>query len=293
MTDIHPDDLLAAYQRQAHTPGTGQAYTAAARDALAFLAVTQLSEITLDGLGRYREHLLELVGGGIIAPNTMQVRLAGVRSFLNFARLRGHVSLARSDIGAVLAVSKGRPMRSNPILTIDEQQCLLRYLAARTATVAEQRDYALVYLLLWSGLKADEIPVIRVRDVRLSGRILLQDPDRVLTPPPQMSDVLADWVTLSRPLPPDPESFVFYGRRLYSRCSVAMVRHIVRQTTLGAFGMSLTPLSLRLSALVRKLREGEQVAMIARDLCYSLFTVREYAAAIAKQSLKEGIRGTE
>ena len=140
------------------SPHTRRAYGRHLADALGWLNVETVAEITGAGLAAWRVELI----GRPLAPSSQAQALAALRRFLAWARPFGIHHLAGEVVREALRTPRNSVLRPYDVLTEPEVGATLR--AASTL-----RDRALLAVLLGGGLRAAECCGLDVGDVREDG----------------------------------------------------------------------------------------------------------------------------
>ena len=155
-------EALTTFLNILSSPRTAKAYQRAVVEAMEALGVEHVAGITPPMLATYR--------GGLVArldtdredrpsPATVNLKLAGLRQFLNFCRVTGITRLSKDVIGFVLKSPKAEVQKPYEVLNEGERRRLLR--AAREKG---PREYALVSLRLGAGLRVSELINVRLDD---------------------------------------------------------------------------------------------------------------------------------
>lgn len=125
------------------------------------LAKFKFSDCTKDCIYSFREHL----GQGSNKPSTINLRVAAIRSYLNYA--------AEKDItvqSAALAISRIKPLKEtkNEKETLSED-ALAAILSAPPQTKTGLRDRAILVILYDSAARLGELLGIKLGDITLDG----------------------------------------------------------------------------------------------------------------------------
>lgn len=153
--DVPLDGAVEAFlARGVGNPHTRRAYQRHLREALPFLGVSQIGELSGELLSQHRQRIMDGPGG----LASKRQALAALRAFLHFtAGMRGF-ALPGPLLKMALRVPRAQPRRIYNILTFQEAQALLK--------VADKpRERALVLVLLGGGLRLSEVARLDVADV--------------------------------------------------------------------------------------------------------------------------------
>ncbi|HNT26433.1 MAG TPA: tyrosine-type recombinase/integrase [Anaerolineales bacterium] len=173
--EIDLTDFEMYLNAQEHSPRTTQGYLRDMHLFAVWFEQTNGEPLNPKSLTRidareYRQHLLTVVGA---KPATINRRLAALRSYSDWARASGQV-----DYSLVNGVKNVEEQKHAPKwLDKKDQDQLLREMdknlnAARTAPAQRQavRDKAIVFLLIYSGLRVSELVGLDQSDVVITDR---------------------------------------------------------------------------------------------------------------------------
>jgi len=197
------------------------------------------------------------------SPNTVNLRLSAVRSFLDWAHAAGHLPLnpALGVKGAKRSGTTRRHLRNE--LTAGEVKAVLATCGDDCCGV---RDRAIISLMAYTALRTVEVHRADVEDlVTRQGRLTLwvqgkgsQDKDDFVVLPTPAETALRRWLAV-RPGPEKGPLFVSlsprnYGERLSRPAIRATIKDRYKQG--GVVGEGKTTHSLRHSAISQAIRGG-------------------------------------
>lgn len=199
---------------------------------------------------------------------TRNARLAAIRSFFRYASYREPAHAA--SIARVLAIPDKRTHRTIvTYLTAAESAALLG--ATDRDLGVGRRDYALLAIMLQTGVRVSELTVLRWRDIVLSSgpHLVVHGKGRKdrCTPLTRHSvDVLRTWAKETMGQPDDP---VFMSRRHGPLSSDAVSDLVAKYTAIAAdtcpalATKKVTPHTLRHTCAMRLLEAGVETSVIA------------------------------
>jgi integrase/recombinase XerC len=253
---------LPRFLRRCDAKSTKEAYEREIRRFLAWLPAAATEETLFD----YRDHLRKKGLG----PTTIRWRTTVVRSFLLFAKRRGHLE---SDLVADFKPPKGKSGFGPRVLTQPELDRLLGAPDRRTAK--GRRDAAVLVCLGVGGLRAGEVCRLDAQDVLIrphevaltvNGKGRKQ---RVVQLPGQWVGLfqayLKMWGKSRRPGNP----FFWGGRSDDKRITGAGVDYLVKQAGQGADLHSLHPHALRHTAATLAIESGWPLHRVQNMLGHS------------------------
>ena len=142
-------DALAVYLDTLSSPRTRRAYERAVTEAMRAMGAALVCDLDPRTLAAYRAGLVERMDAGRedrLSPASVKLALAALRSFLNFCRVAGAVTLGKDLIAYALKSPRAEVLKPYEVLNADERQAFLD--AAEGA-----RDRALGSLALGAGLR--------------------------------------------------------------------------------------------------------------------------------------------
>ncbi len=139
------------------------AYRRAVNEAMGAIGATSIQELTVPVLASYRARLvarLDQRGLKRLSPASVSLKLAALRSFLNFCRLTGHLDLAKDVVAFTLKLPHIEVQKPYQVLSEEERTRMLEAARGRGP-----RDLALAMLALGSGLRVSELVSVRLQDL--------------------------------------------------------------------------------------------------------------------------------
>lgn len=292
------EQVLEAYLAGAlESAETRRSYRRHITDALRFMSVQSLSEVTGATLADYRGALISRVD---LAPSTHAQALAALRSFLRWSRIVQAHSLTRDTIDIALRSPKGKQLRQSQRLSDDEIGRLF-------TVITNHRDRALLAIMLGAGLRVSEVVALDVRDIgqdvrgeggtlfvrRGKGRRDREVPVHANVEAAVRAHLAATGRSLGDSGP------LFQGRRQYGRSDRLSPRLSVRAVgsiltrcgkAAGIEGKRLHPHVLRHTYAIRNLLAGANI-MEVRDLLghASVTTTQRYLDHLQVADLRRAI----
>jgi len=213
-------DLVAELLADKRSPGTRRAYArdlrdffeaVAGREATPDLVAQFLSMDRFDAVAlvlRYKQLLIEKG----LAENTVNRRLAAIRSLVNYARAVGKCSFTLSDV-------KGEPIQAYRDTTGIEPDAFRAMLATcNRSTLKGKRDYSILRLLWDNALRRAEVSNCDIKDLDIEAKTLwILGKGRgtqkvVITLSPQTIAALQDWLCDRRETRLDAPLFIALDR---------------------------------------------------------------------------------
>ncbi len=139
------------------------AYRRAVNGAMGAIGVTSVHELTVPALASYRASLvarLDQRGPTRLSPASVSLKLAALRSFLNFCHLTSHLALAKDVVAFTLKLPHIEVQKPYQVLSEEERTRMLE-----AAKQRGPRDLALTMLALGSGLRVSELVSVRLQDL--------------------------------------------------------------------------------------------------------------------------------
>lgn len=176
MHKIHPRNLTSQWlkdfsgslRREDLSPVTVRGYLSDLGTFTTWLKQTRGDKLRLNQLStidliNYRQHLIAVKG---LKPTTVNRRLEALRRFCKWARLQ---KLIKTDIAQELkAVRMVRNQR--PVGLVEPEVHRLLQAAGQSVHGLAKRNYALVQLMLQTGLRVGEVAALSIADVRIRER---------------------------------------------------------------------------------------------------------------------------
>lgn len=298
--------VLSAYLDTLDSPATRRAYGRAITDCLVFTSVSTLVDLDGAALARYRATLTtapkqgrgRTPAGSPLAPASVALALAAVRSFLTWARAMGAHRLPDEVITLALRTPKGTTLRPYSVLAEPE-------IAAVLAAANTSRDKALLAVMLGAGLRAAEVCALDVADVREDGaggtvlhvRAGKGRKDRLVPVQPDVARLVRRYLQESgRRLGEVGPLFRAHdraaGKLARGRLSTRAVGYLVARLTAaaGVDAKAISPHSLRHTYALRALQHGGNVVAVSKLLGHaSVSTTQRYVDHLALSELRAAV----
>jgi integrase len=273
---------------------TRRSYAMALRRAERCFGGRPLRALDLDDLARYRAGLLS----SDLAPNTVSVRLAGLRSFLSWAGVMELHALPRESVRLALRIPAGDLRRPYQVLSEPE-------IARVLAGVEEPRDRAMVAVLLGGGLRVSELVALDVRDLieEGNGELLLHvahgkgGRSRTVPVRADVGELVRRYLALSgRRLGDDGPLFLARdpgaGRRSGRGLSPRAIGYLVHRLAndAGVVAKRISPHSLRHTYALRALRYSGNVVAVSKLLGHAqIATTQRYVDHLELSDLRRSV----
>lgn len=240
-------------------------------------AASSLLELTPDDIREYRRHMQTSEGW---SPATINRRLQAVRKFYSFAMETGRTE--SNPASGVQLIPKPAP---DPPRALDPQEVtslLAAVQGGRPSLV--KRDYAIVQLLLQTGIKLGELTRLRLSDVQLRangvGSLLVGEGDdskcRRIPLNPMACAALRDYL---RVRPPSASTENLFLSQEGSCISKRTVQRLIRVYTQAADLEGVSAHTLRHTFAVSTLANTGDISLVSRLLGHRcLETTAKYLA---------------
>ena len=295
--------VLQVYLDRQSAPGTRRAYQSAVRDAFQYWGTQSPADVTAEALAHYRAHLVARAQPRAerpLSPGSVSLRLTALRGFWELCRATGTSALSREVIQFALAGYTSTVRKPYKVLSEDEQRRVLEHLRTSGAESAE-RDYALVAVMLGTGLRAAEVTNLQVGDIvtdedgdwSLHVRQGKGRKDRLVPLGVSVREILRTWLGWSgRDMGNHAHgiSYIFYGRGgIYGPLTTRWLQQIIRKDVraAGITDKAITPHSLRHSMAIGLLRSGASLIVVQKLLGHaSVETTQRYLDHLDYRELK-------
>jgi site-specific recombinase XerD len=246
-------------------------------------AADSLVELTPDDIREYRRHMQTNEGW---TPATINRRLQAVRKFYGFAMETGRTETNPASEVQLIPIPEADPPRA---LSPEEVTSLLQAIQGGRPSLVK-RDYAIIQILLQTGIKLGELTRLRLSDVQLRGdgeSLLLVGGEN-----PRGGDgnrrrqiplnslacaALRDYL---RVRPPSASSENLFLSQEGSCISKRTVQRLIRVYTQAAGLEDVSAHVLRHTFAVSKLEDTDDLSLVARLLGHRcLETTAKYLAA--------------
>lgn len=273
--------VLEAYLDGAtDSPSTRRAYGRAVRDALTALEVTTLAELTGAELAPYRAAVTASTSH---APASQALALAGLRSFLKWAGIMGAHGMSADVVTLALRTPTSRVRKPYNVLAEPEVGAILR-------AATNDRDRALLAIMLGAGLRVSEVTGLDVSDLREDGdgatslyvRQGKGRKDRTVPIHPEVASMIRRYLAStgrrlggSGPLfrAHDRAAAKLHRGRLTARAAGDVVRRAAERAGIDAKAVS--PHALRHTYAIRALRNGSSLVSVAKLLGHASVTTTQ------------------
>lgn len=274
------DELLDEYQEflvkeRALVPQTVQVYLAHARTFLSERFGSdcqQLSRLNTDEVINFI-----LRQSRRLSVGTTKLVVTVLRSLLRFLHLRGDLATELAD--AVPAVAGWRQARLPKFISAEELQRLVS--SCDRQSVTGRRNYAVLLLLGWLGLRACEVRALELEDIHWrAGEIFIRGKGRKdrLPLPAEVGKAIAAYLKHGRPRSTSRALFLSCRAPFRRFATNGAIKGIVERAAARAGLSRIAPHRLRHTAATQMLRRGASLSDIAQVLRHrSLDTTAIYA----------------
>ncbi|OYT60480.1 integrase [Euryarchaeota archaeon ex4484_178] len=225
-------------------------YSLIVRQMLKYLK-KRAEDITFGDLNKYKMYLSTRRK---YSKNSLYLAVKAIRAYFRFKGL---------DTADKLKSPK-RPKQMPKYLSEDEVKRLLE------AAKENPRDYAIVSLLAYSGLRVSELCNLKLEDVDFSGRIIYVrsgkgDRDRIVVVSPHVIDAIQDYL-LTRD---DDMEYIFSSQKSERISRVQVFRLVKKYAKKAGIKKEVTPHVLRHTLATTLLRRGVDIRFIQQFLGHS------------------------
>ncbi len=207
------------------------------------------------------------------SKNSIYLALKAITSYLRF---RG-----RDDLIKVISAPK-RPKQMPKYLTEDEVRRLL------SAAEGNSRDYAIISLLVYSGLRVSELCNLRLEDVDLGERVIYVhsgkgDKDRIVVISEKAAEAIESYL-MSRS---DDLEYLFSSRKSSRITRVQVFRIVKKYAELAGIRKNVTPHVLRHTLATTMLRRGVDIRYIQQFLGHSSVATTQIYTHVDDEAMKK------
>ena len=281
-------DQFAAEAGRGLAPGSVRLLTGEIRHFLAYfdrIGRGALGAVTVDDV---RGFLVEMAPRRPAGIGNVVWSLKRFFAFLNAA------GLSDIRIDGLLARVAPRRVRALPCFTREETSCLLA--GIDTDTVCGKRDYAMVSLAVWTGLRCCDIVALRLEEIdwrRDEIRLVQVKTSRPLVLPLSASagNAVAEWILHGRPECDAPEVFVRlkapFVKLGNSTGSTLMRRRLTRAGVEHVAGDGKSFHALRRTAGTRLIESGAGLPLAAQILGHARINSSRRYYTLASDQLRQ------
>ena len=227
------------------------------------------------------------------SSESVRLLATSLRSFLRFLHAHGEI---RRDLTAAIPTVRRWAQPGVPRkLTTEEVDCILS--APNRTTRTGRRDFAILLLLARLGLRASEVLLLELRDLRWrTGEVLIRGKGGqrdVLPLPREVGVALARHLRLDRGSPPTQRVFLRAIAPRVPLAGPASIGHIVRRAMVQAGVDRPTHVAAHLfrhTLASRMLQRGANLRDISEALRHRVQSTTELYAKIDMRSLNEIVR---
>ena len=213
------------------------------------------------------------------APQTVNLRLSGVRSFFRF--LVNTDRLLANPAGEVRGMKRSKTKRhKREELTSEEVRAVLA--TCKDQTPQDKRDLAILTLMAYCGLRSIEINRANMANLKTENdRLVLEvqgkgykEADEIVIIPRDQEKVIHAWIADRKEISQDGPLFISMSNRTKgARLSLRAIRYIAKEryAAAGVVGDKKSTHSLRHSAITNAIRNGAspmQVQAMARHASF-------------------------
>ncbi len=207
------------------------------------------------------------------SKNTMYLALKAIGAYFKF---RG-----RDDIAKSIKAPR-RPRQMPKYLTEEEVRKLL------DAAKDRPRDYAILSLLAYSGLRVSELCNLRIEDVDLSERVVYVhsgkgDKDRIVVISEKAAEAIENYI-FSRE---DSLEFLFSSQKSEKITRVQVFRIVKKYAVKAGIKKNVTPHVLRHTLATTMLRRGVDIRYIQQFLGHSSVATTQIYTHVDDNALKK------
>ena len=213
------------------------------------------------------------------APQTVNLRLSGVRSFFRF--LVNTDRLLANPAGEVQGMKRSKTKRhKREELTSEEVRAVLT--TCKDQSPQDKRDLAILTLMAYCGLRSIEINRANMANLKTENdRLVLEvqgkgykEADEIVIIPRDQEQVIHTWIAERKEASPDDPLFISFSNRTKgARLSLRGIRNLAKDRfkLAGVVGDKKSTHSLRHSAITNAIRNGAspmQVQAMARHASF-------------------------
>jgi len=229
----------------------------------------------------YKKALAERISqkGKPLAPQTVNLRLSGVRSFFRFLVNTDH--LLANPAGEVQGMKRSKTKRhKREELTSEEVRAVLA--TCKDQSPQDKRDLAILTLMAYCGLRSIEINRANMANLKTENdRLVLEvqgkgykEADEIVIVPRDQEQVIHAWIAYRKEISASGPLFISFSNRTKgARLSLRGIRNLAKDRfkLAGVVGDKKSTHSLRHSAITNAIRNGAspmQVQAMARHASF-------------------------
>lgn len=244
----------------------------------------------LQGRQKFAHHPYTRPQPGHLSPHTINGYLRALRAFWSWAQTEGFL---QENPFSRVRIPKA-PKKIMPTFTEEQLRQLIA--AIELGSPLGHRDYAIILMLLDTGVRCSELAGLRLEDVNLEGRLAKVlgkgSRERLVPIGARLQKALWRYTTFHRPEPATPRYHQFFltvgGRPLTKDRVEAIVKHYGRKA--GLSGVRVSPHTFRHTFAVMFLRNGGDVFSLQRIMGHSTLDVLRIYINMAQADINEAHR---
>ncbi len=246
---------------------TVKEYSYLVRDMFLFIKKSA-EDITIGDLNRFKIYLSTKKK---YSKNSLYLAVKAIKAYFKYKGL---------DTAATLTAPK-RPRQMPKYLTEEEVKKLLE--AARN----NPRDFAILSLLVYSGLRVSELCNLRLEDIDFAERVVYVrsgkgDKDRIVVISPAAVNALEEYLSTRT----DDMEYLFASRKSPQITRVQVFRIVRKYARLAGIKKNVTPHVLRHTLATTMLRRGVDIRYIQQFLGHSSVATTQIYTHVDDEMLK-------
>ena len=250
-------------------------YTSIIRDLLSFLKNKPVNSIDYTDLNSYRTYL---VIDKKYSKNSLYLVVQAIHNFFSYLQ---------TDTARDLRPPK-RPQSSPKYLSEEEAHAILE--AAAKASV---RDYAILTLLSYSGMRVSELCNLTLDSIDFNSSIVFiksgkGDKDRIVVVEEKTLNALKEYLkTRKTPKQNSNTDIFFVSQKEYPITPRQIQRLVKKYSTLAGIRKKVTPHVLRHTLATTLLKHGADIRIIQKILGHSSIATTQIYTHVDEETLKE------
>jgi integrase/recombinase XerD len=289
-------EAMAVYLNHLSSPATRRNYKSAIVRCCKWLRIAYTTDVAAGDLARYRAHLIDRVEKGERSPATAALRICALRGFWHWCSMSNCSGLTRQIIDFSLAGYHSTVITPYQVLSDPEVATVLKELRSGTE-LRDQRDRTMITLAITTGLRAQELVSVRIRDILIDAQadwsVIVRHgkgrKERRVPLHTHQRDEILQWLQATGRTMADAEQYIFYGYTPATPMSTRRFQQIVTGRCREAgIVRHVTPHCLRHTCAVRLLRYGANLVEVQRLLGHSnVNTTQRYLDHIEWAQMKK------